>query len=376
MNLRVVEVVRRAEGGMKKHFLRLVKGLKSTGFDVLAVCNFDLKIMEELESLGVNVYPFEIEDQFKLSKDIKAIVRLYHIIKFFKADVLHCHGFKAGIIGRMACLLAGCPCVYTIHNFLPVKSLSRHKLIFFSLIEKVLSGFTYAIIAVSQALKDDLVKQVGLIADKIRVVYCGIDEVEAPAAENIRRQWGISADALVVGSIARLVPLKGLDYLLEAFSTVHKKTQSIKLLIVGDGPYMQALRSKASVLNLNEKVIFTGFIENIADYLEAIDIFVLPSISEGLGISALEAMMAGKPVIATRVGGIPEIVHDRVSGHLVEPSNAEQIAQAILYFASNPEIMKMYGSNGRKYVAENFSVSKMVDETADILKNSVNRSSL
>jgi glycosyltransferase involved in cell wall biosynthesis len=144
-------------------------------------------------------------------------------------------------------------------------------------------------------------------------------------------------------------------------------------LIMGNGPYKQELIKKAAYLNIQNKVTFLGYVNNIHNYLNAIDIFVLPSLSEGLGISIIEAMAAGKPVIAARTGGIPEIVNHDDNGYLVTPGDAGELALAIMYLIANPQVREDYGRRGCRDVRERFSVDKMLNLTADILQRYAQR---
>lgn len=366
-HLRVVEVIRRAEGGMKEHYIALVRGLSERGFDVLAACNFSSQVMRRINNEDIKLYKFELDDEISLFRDLTAIFCLYRKIKLFCADVVHCHGFKAGIAGRIAAFLAKCPSVYTVHNFMPKSAMTGGKFIILKLIEQILAMCTGRIITVSQALKDEMTDKMAITGDLIKVVRNGAIPLIKSAEADIRTQWGIPKDCVLVGCIARLVQSKGIKYLIDAMPPLLTIKPDVMLLIAGDGPILEALKRQARDLSLEDKVIFTGFIDNVADYLGAFDIFVLPSLKEGLGISIIEAMMAGKPVIASRTGGIPEIVRDKVTGYLIEPGNSNDIKEALLEMIQNPELMRIYSENGRKHAAENFGIQKMLDDTADIL---------
>jgi glycosyltransferase involved in cell wall biosynthesis len=369
----VVEVIRRAEGGMKEHYITLVKGLSHMGFDVLAACNFSQKTLSRLENDRIHLYKLELEDDIRLFGDLAAIFRLYRKIKLFCADVVHCHGFKAGMVGRIAAFFARCPSVYTVHNFMPQSVMTGGKFIILRLIEQILALCTHRIITVSQALKNEITDKFGLSGDLIKVVRNGTAPLIQSSEANVRGQWGIAEDCVLIGCIARLIPSKGINYLIDAIPPLLKIKPNVMLLVAGDGPILETLKNQARYLSLEDKVIFTGFVENAGDYLNAFDIFVLPSLMEGLGISIIEAMMAGKPVIASRTGGIPEIVRDEVTGSLVEPGNPNEIKEALLKLIQNPELMKIYAENGRKHAMENFGIQKMLDETAEILDGSNSR---
>lgn len=233
--------------------------------------------------------------------------------------------------------------------------------------------YTQAVITVSHALKEELVRSWGISADKIHVVHNGIPFYKEPNADTacfaigLRRRLNIGEDAILVGTAARLIPSKGIDYFLDAIPKVLRHIKNIHFVVIGSGPYEQELKKKAERLHVQGNITFLGYVNNVMDYINAVDIFVLPSLSEGFGISVLEAMAAGKAVIASNVGGIPEIVNHDDNGYLVPPGDASELALAIAYLAANPQVRGDYGRRGCRDVRERFSVDKMVDRTADIL---------
>ncbi|NLN40967.1 MAG: glycosyltransferase family 4 protein [Clostridiales bacterium] len=308
---RIAEFIRGAKGGMKKHYIDLIKGLVDSGIEVIAICNFPSKDRSMLKKLGAVVVPFAVKDRINPIRDIWAILKLARILRRHKVDIMHCHGFRAGMIGRIAALLARCRCIYTIHNFLPM-NLGKGKIKIVAWAEKILSYFTKNIITVSQALGEEITQMLGVDSQKVKVIYNGIALPEiSEKGQVIREKWGVAKDEQLIGTVARLIPSKGVDTLIEAVPLVTAHYPHIKFMVVGDGPQESFLKEKAEELNCSQNIIFTGYSEYIWYYYEAFDIFVLPSMSEGLGISVLEAMGMGKPVFAYRIGGIKEIIkHD------------------------------------------------------------------
>jgi glycosyltransferase involved in cell wall biosynthesis len=203
--------------------------------------------------------------------------------------------------------------------------------------------------------------------DRISVVYNGIPIPHSYDGDNTRQYLGIGRDTILVGTIARLIPSKGIQHLLDAIPLVMRSYKDIHFVVIGDGPYEEMLKKKAIELGI-ENITFVGYVNTVWGYLDAIDIFVLPTLSEGLGISILEAMAMGKPVIASRVGGIPEIINHDDNGYLISPGDSGALAFAILYLAANPQVRKDYGQRGCRDVRAHFSVEKMVDATAKILE--------
>ncbi|SFQ06463.1 glycosyltransferase family 4 protein [Caldicoprobacter faecalis] len=365
--IKVLELIRTASGGMRQHYISLAKGLKGAGFDVLAACGFDKTTMEELRDEGIEVYPFHLPGEVQPHLDAMKAVKIAHIIMKQGVDVLHCHGFKAGVVGRVGAILAGCPKVYTVHNFvLPLSH--RLKRAMLSKTEKVLAKRTEGIIAVSHALKLELERECGIPGDKVSVIYNGISLPHAGKGEDVRWRLGIGFDAIVIGSVARLIPSKGIQYLLDAIPLVKSYCGDIRFMIVGDGPYEGALKMRAKDLGVEGDVIFTGYVTTVWDYLDAMDVFVLPTLSEGLGVSILEAMAMGKPVVASNVGGIPEIIEHGQNGYLVPPGDAATLASAIIYLIRNAHVRSTFGQKGRERVMTHFSAERMVQATAQLLE--------
>lgn len=368
--IRVLELIRTASGGMKQHYVSLVKGLKSVGFDVLAACSFDKATMEELRDKGVEVYPLHLPGEVRPHLDAVKAVKIAHIIMKQGVDVLHCHGFKAGMVGRMGAILAGCPKVYTVHNFvLPLSHRLKREMLF--RMEKALAKRTEGIIAVSHALKLEMEKECGIPEGKINVIYNGISPPGGGGGQDVRRHLGIGPDTVVIGSVARLIPSKGIQHLLDAIPLIKRFFKNVCFVIVGAGPYEDMLKVKAKALGIEDDVIFTGYITPIWDYLDAMDIFVLPTLSEGLGISVLEAMAFGKPVVASSVGGVPEIIEHGRNGYLVPPGDATALASAINYLIENPHQRSVFGQKGRERVLTCFSAERMVQDTALVLEKCV-----
>lgn len=182
----------------------------------------------------------------------------------------------------------------------------------------------------------------------------------------IKDKIGIDRKNIIIGTVTRLVRDKGVEYLLEAFASFVKRTHDCSCLVVGEGKSLEGLKSLSMKSNIADSVFFTGFIEDIQTAFAVIDIFILPSFHETFGLSILEAMLAGKPVIASNVGGIPELVDNGVTGILVPPKNADAIEKAVSDLVTDKEKMERMGQKGRKRAIELFSLEKMVDGTQNI----------
>jgi glycosyltransferase involved in cell wall biosynthesis len=184
-------------------------------------------------------------------------------------------------------------------------------------------------------------------------IYSGIDFKlfrKNVDVKKMKRDLNLAEDACLFGTVTRLDPIKGNDILIEAMGRVLSRHPSARLLIVGDGSEETKLKEQCQSLNISDKVIFSGYCSNVSDFIHVMDVFVLPSFNEGMGRVIVEAMACGKPVIASRVGGIPELVNDGEDGMLVPVRDQEALARAMASFAEDREKAVLFGQRGREKV--------------------------
>ncbi|MDD4570326.1 MAG: glycosyltransferase family 4 protein, partial [Tepidanaerobacteraceae bacterium] len=182
----------------------------------------------------------------------------------------------------------------------------------------------------------------------------------------LRKELGLDSDIPVIGMVARLVPEKGYEYAINAFYQVLKVYSSARLVIVGDGPLKRHLKNICVKLGIKDKIFFLGYRRQVENIVADFDVFILPSISEGLGLALLEAMALRKPVVASEVGGIPEVVKNNINGLLVPPGNDRYLADRIIEVLSNNVMSKAMGIEAQKTVSERFSSQNMIKKTAEI----------
>jgi glycosyltransferase involved in cell wall biosynthesis len=218
-----------------------------------------------------------------------------------------------------------------------------------------------AVIAISRPIADVLIRA-GVEAEKIRVIHSGID---AARFTETARESATDRDAPIIGTVAHLEARKGQRYLLEAARLLKTQGYTFKLALAGDGSLQQVLEQMAQSLGLAQEVTFLGFISDVPKFLAGLDIFVLPSLYEGLGVAALEAMAAGKAVIASRVGGLAELVNDSETGFLVSPGDAQELAAAMAKLIRDKHLRAAFGQRGAARVREQFTVEQMAKKTED-----------
>ncbi|WZL77903.1 glycosyltransferase family 4 protein [Eubacteriales bacterium mix99] len=366
--MKIMELVRKAEGGMKEHAVLLIRGLLQSGHQVIVLCDFPRSDLASLEKAGAQVIAFRFPGTIQPLQDARKIAELYSLLRRVKPDLLHCHGFKAGLIGRMAGWMSGCPLVYTVHNMV-LHGRGKTGRFLICRFEKWMEQRTDAIICVSRALKDSMTGEMGLHPEPIRVIRNPRPEWDTGDGEKVRRQYGIRGDNILIGTVARLIPSKGIHFLLEAVPSVLDRYPCAVLMITGSGPEETSLKNLAERPGIAGRVIFTGQVHNIWDYYAAFDLFVLPTLSEGLAMTLLEAMSFGLPIIASAVGGTPELITHGKNGYLIQPGRPLEIRDALQYCLDHPQIAISYGRQAREDVRHGYSREKMIKETIAVLES-------
>jgi glycosyltransferase involved in cell wall biosynthesis len=272
--------------------------------------------------------------------------------------ILHCHKHKSILYGVMAAVLSGkkdLRVVATVHSLRRSRTLNRRLTNFF------LFPRISRIIGVSEAVRQDVLRANRFLKpEKIMVIHNGINLDRFP----LRTGTGQRETWPVLGTVGRLVHTKGQIYLLRAFAEVMKTYPDALLLFAGDGPLLEDLEQEAEKLGIVDRVRFLGFQEDVQGFLRGLDLFMFPSLAEGLALSVLESMATGIPVIASSVGGIPEILEGQPCGRLIEPRDVKGLARSTVELLSKGEqgLVEM-GRQGRKRVEEAFSLQRMVGDT-------------
>lgn len=298
-----------------------------------------------------------------LLADLLAVWELWRLMRQGNYDIVHTHTSKAGLVGRLAARFAGVPIViHTPHGHVFYGYFGPVVTQIFVWLERWAAGFSQRIISLTAKGAQDHI-DFGIAArEKFAVIHSGIDFSSFDQAglqpEAVRGELGIPLDGIVIGTLGRLTEIKGQDDLVEAFVTVRKLVDNPWLLLVGDGEEREMLLAQAERLGVADRLILAGWRQDIYAVLGAMDIFALPSHNEGMGKALVEAMYAGLPCVATRVGGVPELVSDDV-GLLVEASSPPALAEALCQLARDPERRRRMGEAGRLRAAD-YSVEQMV----------------
>ena len=354
----VAYLVRPAEGGIKSHLLTLLSGLDKTRFEPVLICPQSTSLYAEAEAAGYRVVPLEIVGELNPKKDWQAVKELRRILHRTKPDILHIHSAKAGLIGRLAVLFIKRPkVVLTFHSFVFDERVGKRRRVLISWIERRLLAVTDRILAVSKALKIELRSKMGLRDDMITVIPNGVvfSDILKPERDGTR-----------IGTVSRLAPQKGLDIFLKSAALVHAKIPAARFVIVGDGPQKTELEMLAAELGIRDRVEFMGYRQDVISIIAGFDVFVLASTWETFGLTLVEALSQEVPVVASNVGGIPEIVDGTSTGLLAETGNPESFAEQICRLLNDKELAERLARNGCRSVRAQFGAELMVKRTQEI----------
>lgn len=346
-------------GGAEMIFSHLAASLDRSRFRSI-VCLFRPGwLKDRCEELGIATHVVRINGMF----DWRWVRDCLKLIRRENVALIHTHEFTANTYGTLVARLAGIPSVATVHGKSYYAEQLKRRLAY-----RLVSRVAH-MIAVSHDLKRYLVRSVGIQGNRVSVIYNGIKVEDHPApivVTDCRRELELGQNEQVVGMVGSLYPVKGHEYLLESIPHVVRQCPRTTFLIIGRGELEVSLKEKVKRLGLERHVRFLGLRRDVAKLLALMDIFVLPSLSEGLSIALLEAMAAGLPVVATNVGGNPELVVDGTTGYLVPPQKPEELAARLISLLSNKAHAQQLGQNGRKRVYEYFSLQHMITQYQEL----------
>lgn len=367
MTIKQIKICHIASADISLRFLLFskMKYLKGLGYEVWGV-SAPGKWIDEIKVAGIKVYtPRITRKMFTPLSDIKSLINLYFFFRREHFDIVHSHTLKASFLGQIAAFLAGVPIrVYTIHGLDFENDFSFLKKSFFIVLEKIIAMLTHVAFSVNREDTEKLIQKHIYPKGKVQYLPMGINldkfNPDVFSSEFIaakRKELGIPSSTKVLGIVARLVREKGYFELFEAFSQILKQFPNTLLLVVGPEEPQKSDRFKPEIVRefgIQGKVKFLGERTDIAELYAVMDIFVLPTYREGLGISILEASAMKKPVVATAIRGCREAAEDGKTAILVPPKDSQRLKEALLYLLSHPERGKELGEEGRRKVQREF----------------------
>ena len=377
--IRLLLVVTRMDvGGVPGHVLTVLDGLCGRGYHVTlacAECHSDHRAA--LQRMGVRLVQLPMKRLLSPLADVRALAALVRLIRRERFQVVHTHMSKGALLGGIAARIADAPVVVnTAHNLGAIAMPRAWVRALFRVYDRWLLGTTTdAVITVTERVRDAVVAQRILPAARVHAIANGI--VAAPRASEaqrqqarraLRREIGAADDAPVIGCVARLVWFKGLDTLVDALPAVLRVCPDVQVAVAGDGPLRAELAARAAALGVADRLHLLGERNDVPQLLRGFDLFVLPSVSEGMPLTILEAMGAGLPVVATAVGGVPELMVAAETGLLVPPGDAVALAPALQRLLCDAPLRRRMGDNGRRRLLSDFSADAMVAATDALLR--------
>lgn len=343
-------------GGGQISLKTLLEGLDEKKYYPLVVCPNRGNLVNEIEKLGIETFIIKMESfrKLKVMSWVSSICELIRLINVRNINVIHSNGSRPTIYGGIAARITKTPLIWHVR----IADTDKW-------VDKVLARFATKILVVSKAVR---LRFKG-IKEKIAVVYNGIDlDKFNPLIDGtkIRQEFSLSSSTPIVGIVGRLDNYKGHQYFIKAARKVVDTIPNARFMIVGDGENRKKLEYLKKKLGLDEHIIFTGNRDDIAEILAALDLFVLSSVSEGFGRSAVEAMACGKAVVASNVGGLSEVVENGITGKLIPSRNPDSLTMAILSLLKDKEKTRRMGCAGRQRAEKMFSLQKNISETLRI----------
>lgn len=374
-------IARMITGGADENTLFTVQGLDKDRYEVDLIMGeeFDESILKRVKDENINIIQIKgLKWKLNFLYDPIVLIKLIKMIRKNRYDIVHTHTTKAGILGRIAARIAGVPViVHGLHGstFEAFDSGLLNWLL--SLLERLTGGFTDAYISVSGVLSEKFIERGIGKKENYHTVYSGM-ELETfygvrgkINCKKKQRELGIGVEDFVIGNVARLEKRKGHKFLIDAFKKVieERKGRPLKLLIIGEGEERGNLENYVKEANLEKKVIFTGYREDVEELMAVMDLFVLTSLREGLPRVLVQAAAMGMPSIAFNVDGVPEIIEDNHNGFLVKAGDVKQLTKRIIQYIDHKELLVLHGKNGRELIKGKWSIEDMVEKIDKIYQD-------
>lgn len=357
-------------GGGEYYTLRLASILPKDKFEVICTCKKGQIFHRSLVAEGLRTFSVDLSQK----GSPKTAIKIARFVRSHDIDILHAHGATGALYGRMVSVLTGKPLVTTYHVAITkITDIPNFQKLFYAYVDRILSSIDKRIIAVSKAVKKEMIDKIHFRPSRVDVIYTGLNNERYGrlTKTEARKELNLRNKGYYIGVIGRLSPEKGIHVLLEAMSVLVKDMPDAFLIVAGDGPVKGQLIAKTSFLGLMDRCKFLGYRPDIPDILPALDLLVLPSLTEGFPLILLEGMTAGIPIVASEVGGIPEIVRNKITGLLIPPNDHKSLAQAMQTVLIDSELSQRFVQAGRKIVESYFGSSQMSNNMGTIYERMI-----
>lgn len=353
-------------GGVSEYLKMYFKYSDREIYDNELLCSESyLNEIEEYEKLGVYPNIINMNRDINILQDFKSLINVYSKIKEIKPDIIYCHSSKAGFIGRIPAVLLGIPVIYNAHGWAFNMRTHKIKRIIYAFIEKTLAIFSTKIIAISEDEYNSALSWKICSSKKLVLIKNCIDirnsKVEI-SKEEILNELNLNKNDLIIGMVGRVSEQKGPKTFVKIAKKISKIYKNVHFLYIGDGELRDEIEELIASENLQDKVTITGWKKKVLNYINVFDIALLTSNWEGFGLVILEYMLMKKPVIASNVGGIKNIIKNNETGILVPTGDVDKFSNEIIRLIKNKKLVKYISSNGEYYVKNNHDIVKLVLE--------------
>lgn len=364
--LRIMHIIEGLSlGGAERRLVNDLKFINKLRFENAVCVLFNrLDLEKEVSVLNVPLYKLNLRN----SADFPCFFKLLKLIKSFNPDIIHTQLFWADILGRAAAKISGVSAVVSTVQSSVYEPESGY---LFSRKRKLLDRITGMIIngnyiAVSEFVKKSIVRRLKIKEGKVRVIYnyvdsSGFEKLAPKAKDRLRNRLGLSEEDIVMSTVGRLNPPKGHHFLLEALAILRPEFPTLKLLIIGDGPSRNMLEECARRLGIEREAVFLGMRPDVQELVQISDVFVFPTLSEGMPISLLEAMAMQMPCVASAIGPILEVINDGENGYLFSPGDSQGLASVLRGIFKSRDKMEEVGLKGAISIRDKFSAAEAVE---------------
>ena len=370
----IVYISQPVYGGVIEYLYMFLKNIDKTKYNnILIISEEYSKNIERFKPFISEVYYLPMSREIKLKQVIKSVIQLRKILKKIKPDIVYMNSSMAGAVGRIALLFnTKTKTIYNAHGWYFNARISNKKKKFYAIIEKILAIKATKIINISKAEYESALQYKIAPKRKMCLIENAIDFDKFKNSEQYRKQtrkeYNIAENEIVIGVVGRLSEQKDPMTSLKTFELLSKKYKNLKLMYVGDGDLEQEIKQYAMKKRLLDKIIITGWVNNVEKYIPAFDIAILPSKWEGFGLVIVEYMACKKPIVASRIGGIADIIKSEQNGFLATIGNAEEFAKYIEKYIENKELVEKIIENNYNYAIENFDIKRLVQEHEELFK--------
>ena len=379
--IKVAQVITRMDWGGSPDIVRLLcQGLDKDRYEVTFICGQSVYPTEKTREFlkGMKERAITIRDlkrDINLFFDFLAFFKLYAIFRKEKFDIVHTHTAKAGCLGRIAARLAGIKVILHTshgHNFYGYFGPVLSKLIVF--IERFLSSFTDKIITLTSLEQKDLLRFKVAAQEKIEIAHTAVEMIRDNMLDHekkalLKSELGINEGHIVVGMVGRLEKIKGVKYFIEAALQIAQKFSNVQFVLVGEGSLKEELKMRVKQAESEDRFIFCGWRDDTIDIMRLMDMMVLASLNEAVGLVLIEAQGLGIPVIASAVGGIPEVVEDSKSGILVPPKDIKALYEAMVVLIEDDSRRKEMGKAASDFVQNKYDAQDLADRISVIYES-------